>query len=102
MKDNIKRDICIFTGSGFSAALFNQKTQNDFVSDFVDFHSVSKSLEYFKDELKETEDIEILMSHYFNLAYDDNLKCKCEKFIIRYVTELENRKIKTAIPSRLI
>jgi hypothetical protein len=68
-----KRDVCIFTGSGFSSAIFNQKTQDSFIDDFLNSPESKDYIqllpEDFKSLLNEIKDIELVMSHYSNLAY---------------------------------
>lgn len=72
---NNNRNICIFTGSGFSYALFKQNTQYSFIKDFIKFsrkYGYSDLLSNnFKKELSSINNIELLMSHYYNLAYSD-------------------------------
>ena len=78
---------CIFTGSGFSKAVFNQEIQQDFIGDFIESNASREYIDYFSDETKKLmlsiNDPEILVSHFFNLAYlglpHNNVKIKAYK-----------------------
>lgn len=72
---NNRRNICIFVGSGFSCALFKQETQATFINDFLNFDKVKNYLSDFVNDFKTINDIELVMSHYNNMAYS-NLKLK--------------------------
>jgi len=67
-----QRTICIFTGAGFSKALFDQKLQHEFTDDLLTCETATAFL---SDELKHLlqaiKDIELVMSHFHNLAYSD-------------------------------
>ncbi len=70
-----ERKVCIFTGSGFSKAIFNQKIQNEFLPDFLKVEENKEYLKYLSDDLvsliEAIGDVEVIMSHYFNMAYSD-------------------------------
>lgn len=70
-----QRTICIFIGSGFSKAIFGQKLQNEFTDDLLAF---PQAREFLSDELtqllEKIKDIELVMSHFHNLAYSDQSK----------------------------
>lgn len=81
---NDKRDICIFTGAGFSAAIFNQKAQNRFIVDFLNSTESNDFIQYISPKLKtlllEINNIELVMSHYHNIGYSNlNYYSKLEK-----------------------
>lgn len=71
----LNRNVCIFTGTGFSNAIFGQKIQNDFINDFLDSDESKIFIECLPKDLKsmlnKINDIELVMSHYHNLAYSD-------------------------------
>lgn len=69
---------CIFAGAGCSRALSDMPLQADFIDDFLSWdvrsegeHLLSQSLRHFLYAIK---DIELVMSHYHNLAYGMNGK----------------------------
>jgi len=64
------RTTCIFVGSGFSKAIFGQKLQHGFTEDLL---TLPVARQFLGDELilllEKIRDIELVMSHFHNLAY---------------------------------
>ena len=64
---------CLFTGSGFSKTIFDQKIQKDFIQDFIDSKESKEFIDFLHPDMKKLmlsiQDPEILISHFFNLAY---------------------------------
>lgn len=63
----------IFTGSGFSKAVFDQKIQQNLLDDFINSPESKQYIDFLPDELVSLviaiDDIELIMSHYLNLGY---------------------------------
>lgn len=63
----------IFTGSGFSKAIFDQKIQRELLDDFLSAPESRLYIEYLPEDLislvRTIDDIELIMSHYLNLGY---------------------------------
>jgi len=63
----------IFAGSGFSKAVFNQKIQSELLNDFLTGPESEMYLRHLPKDLiqqmKHTNDIELVMSDYFNMGY---------------------------------
>jgi hypothetical protein len=65
-----QRTICVFAGAGFSKAIFGQKIQNCFTNDLIKYQVSRQFLSAdLVRLLKEIQDVELVMSHFHNLAH---------------------------------
>lgn len=79
MDDRLNDKICIFTGAGFSRALFDQKIQVEFCKDFLESEESQCFINFLsvniKRLIKSIDDIELVMSHIYNLGHSGANSC---------------------------